>query len=380
MYKLFVAIFILLLLVGLTQIYKQFEDQLLHKKEDIDEYNTLKLFIHKQYNNIINSQDNKDKPNMFIFINYEYNARFWASFGSRSSCDLNQPYLYLTMKTIIKNNGDDFNICIVDDTSFEKLIPNWNYDMKFIAKPTHSYLQRLGMLKLVYHYGGVVCPVSFVCFRPLISMYNEGTHNNKMFVCQDIPTQFMGSEKHNKTLEKLITYFQMKIQHDKTSQLEFLGDVDEWIYRNVSTRRINVIDGKLIGVKTTTDNNDILIDDLMGEDYLDIDPNAFGIYIPSEEILNRRKYEYFSRMSVRQVLESKCIISKYILINSSPTLENMSGGVIEENTKPNEKERKKWVGFWKTDLQVPYYGVRPLIASFGDRVQKLPHPPSAYSN
>ena len=43
-----------------------------------------------------------------------------------------------------------------------------------------------------------------------------------------------------------------------------------------------------------------------------------GIYIPSDEILNRRNYEWFSRMSPAQVLESKMIISKYILIANIP--------------------------------------------------------------
>ena len=63
------------------------------------------------------------KPILWIHVPYEYNSRNWLSFGSRSAFDLNQPYLYLTVKTIIKNCDESFKIVMIDDGSFEKLIP-----------------------------------------------------------------------------------------------------------------------------------------------------------------------------------------------------------------------------------------------------------------
>ena len=53
------------------------------------------------------------KPILWIPIEYEYNARNWLSFGSRSSFELNQPYMYLTVKSIINQCGDSFHICIL---------------------------------------------------------------------------------------------------------------------------------------------------------------------------------------------------------------------------------------------------------------------------
>ena len=65
-------------------------------------------------NNKINKIfENIKKPILWIYIPYEYNSRHWESFGSRSSLHLNQPYLYLTIQSIIQHCSNDFYICII---------------------------------------------------------------------------------------------------------------------------------------------------------------------------------------------------------------------------------------------------------------------------
>ena len=66
-----------------------------------------------------------NRPKLWLHTKYEYNARKWKSFGSRSSTDLNQPYVHLTIKSIINHCSDDFNVCLIDDDSFSQLIPGW---------------------------------------------------------------------------------------------------------------------------------------------------------------------------------------------------------------------------------------------------------------
>ena len=48
------------------------------------------------------------KPILWIHVPHEYNARDWLSFGSRTSFDVNQPYLYLTVRSIIKHCDQSF--------------------------------------------------------------------------------------------------------------------------------------------------------------------------------------------------------------------------------------------------------------------------------
>jgi hypothetical protein len=47
--------------------------------------------------------------------------------------------------------------------------------------------------------------------------------------------------------------------------------------------KINVINSRLVGVKTK--DRPILIDELFEEDYINIDENAYGVFIPADDIL-----------------------------------------------------------------------------------------------
>ena len=70
---------------------------------------------------------------------------------------------------------------------------------------------------------------------------------------------------------------------------------------------IKVLDGSLIGIKKN--GKQILLEDLIEEYPLDI--NGFGIYIPQDELLVRTKYQWFTVLSVDELLNSNMIISKY---------------------------------------------------------------------
>jgi hypothetical protein len=348
--NLFILFFILIVLGFL---YKRFEDK--QKKED-----------NKNINEAIQNYLLDDvtlgmskKPILWIHIPYEYNSRKWLSFGSRTSFDLNQPYLYLTVKSIIKHCDESFTICIIDDNAFHRLIPGWDVNMTRISDPILSNMRTLGFMKLLYIYGGLMCPISFLCMKNLNGLYHKGTHHNKMFVCETIDNNvtsseynfypnisFCGAPKNNQTVYHLCDFIQRTISSDYTSQSLFLGDFDRWINARIRTNKINLIDGTEIG-KKTTEGKTILIENLMSNHYLNIYPQTYGILIPSDEILKRVKYEWFARMSAKQVLQSNTIIGNYMLLANSP-----EGGILEPlEMKPN------WVGFWKTPLYPGLYMV-----------------------
>ena len=63
-----------------------------------------------------------------------------------------------------------------------------------------------------------------------------------------------------------------------------------------------------------SDNQEAMAgDNLMEEAYLDLDNRTVGIYIPADEVLQRTKYQWFAVLPSEQLLQSKMIISKYIL-------------------------------------------------------------------
>lgn len=312
--RLFFAAILIILLV----LYNRFETK---NKED-EKYNNYNAI--KDYLLDVDSLAKSRKPILWIHVPYEYNSRKWVSFGSRSSYDLNQPYLYLTIKSIINKCDDSFTICIIDDNSFHNLIPEWRIDMNAISNPILKNMRVLGMLKLLDVYGGMTCPISFLCMRDLYEMYSKGTEGDKMFVCETTNRSitsslsnyypslaFCGVKKDNKTTKQLIAHVQQTMSTDFTSESEFQGNFEQWVSSKIN-KGINVISGTEIGIKTS-DESPIIIDDLMSNNFLSLSKTAFGIFIPAEEVLKRNKFMWFARSSEKQVLESNTIIGNHIL-------------------------------------------------------------------
>jgi len=313
------------------------------------------------------------KPILWIHVPYEYNSRKWLSFGSRSSFDLNQPYLYLTVRSIIKECEKSFTICIYDDQSFAKLLPEWNIDLSRLSDPILSNMRTLGTMKLLYKYGGLVCPLSFVCMKDLIGMYEKGTRGHKMFLCETVDRNstsnvrnfyssisFCGAPKECETVADFCHYIQTVSSDDHTAESVFLGQYDRWCMKRIEEGKINLIEGVEIGTKTIHDKQ-ILLDDLMSNHYLDLYKGTYGILIPSKELLNRTYYGWFTRMSPKQVLESDTIIGNYLLLSIGEK------GILE----PLEVDTKNWVGFWKTPLVNGVWGLKPNL--LGDHMRKVPY-------
>lgn len=270
-----------------------------------------------------------NKPKIWIHTKYEMNTRKWKSFYSRNTTDLNQPYIHLTVKTIINHCGNDFNVCLIDDDVFSKLIPAWDIDISSIAEPMKSYYRQIGLLKLVYYYGGMVVPNSFICLKNLKGLYEEGIRNNKSFICENVnhtvniakhtnklvftpDLYFFGSLKNDETIKEAIEYLkQRNMSPHFNSEIEFLGDTQEWFLKAVHEQKMNLVGGEFVGVKTA-DRKPILVDDLMEENYLDLNPNTYGVYIPENEILKRTKYQWFAVMDSNQLLETRIIVAKYL--------------------------------------------------------------------
>ena len=125
-----------------------------------------------------------EKPILWIHVDHEINGRKWKSFGSRNNTDLNQPYITLCIKSIIKHCGESFNISLIDDDSFEKLIPNWNISLSELAEPIKTHFRRLAIVKLLYYYGGMNVPSSMVTLKDLLPLYEESLGIYDMFTME----------------------------------------------------------------------------------------------------------------------------------------------------------------------------------------------------
>lgn len=369
--KSYTNVFILLFMLIVTGfLYKRFEDKL-QRNNNTNSYESIQQYLLNEH-----ELSNSKKPILWIHVPYEYNSRNW---DSRSSYDLNQPYLYLTVKSILKFCDQSFTICIIDDNTFKKLIPTWDINMTAVSDPILTNIRMLGLAKLLYIYGGLICPISFVCIKSLEELYSKGISNesDSMFVCEMVDRTstsdtsdfcpsllFCGAPKKSETVNSLCEFIERTMSHDFTADSRFKGEYNRWIRQQIGSRRVKLIDGKEIGVKTT-EGKQIILDDLMSNHYLKLDPHTYGIYIPATEVLRRLKFEWFARLTEKEVLESDTIIGNYLLLSVSPDEE--PGEILAPIPSVSQDIISKFVNFWKTPLYPGLYMIDNHIGS------KVPH-------
>ena len=149
------------------------------------------------------------KPILWMHAEGEVNARHWLNFYSRNTTDLNQPYLYLTMKSVYDKCSHSFNVCLIDDDAF-KMLPDWPHDVSNMASPEKQRFRQLGLAKLLHHHGGFLVPNSFLCLKDLLTFYRDQMREKDAFaVCTGktdstgaaLPSaQFIGCEKGSKLM------------------------------------------------------------------------------------------------------------------------------------------------------------------------------------
>lgn len=328
---------IALAIIGLVSYFGNQIKERLDTKEQ-DEYEMIKKYL-------LNDSPlyGFNKPKIWIHSTYEVNARKWRDFSSRNSTDLNEPYIHLTIKSIINHCWNDFHICLIDDETFSKLIPSWEIDLSKIAEPFRSQYRQLGMAEIIYYYGGMTVPNSFLCMKNLKPMYDEGIIYGNPFVCENINRSmnikagkmlftpditFMGGKKNDPTILELVKALKTRSQNPHfTNEYEFLGDTAQLALSYINTQKMNIIGGELIGIKNQK-RKPIVLEDIMEEEYLELDPKCYGIYIPNDEILKRTKYQWFAVMETEELLRTNLSIIQYMKASIVDT--------VDEYSKTNE--------------------------------------------
>lgn len=267
------------------------------------------------------------KPIIWIHSTYEVNARSWASFGSRNTEELNQPYLYLTIKSIIDQNGGDFNICLIDDDSFGKLLPQWGVNLNLIADPIKSKIRQLALAKVMYTYGGFLLPSSFLCMAPVKRVYDTLTQTggvgmlvgellDRQSTSQQVnffpTTQIMACVREAPLMGQYVNYLEKVASTDFTQESVFDGALARWCHAQVGAGTLHLVPAQCWGAKDA-DGKPVTLDRLLNNTFVHFIPDMLGLYIPADEILNRTAYQWFARLSQKQALASNTVLGKHLL-------------------------------------------------------------------
>ena len=294
----------------------------MNDNDEFKNYNTVRHYL------VNDSSLAKSKlPILWIYMDYEQNSRWWQNFYSRNSKDLNQPYLYLTIKSIIDQCGSHFNVCMIDDETLVNIIPGWNTEIDKLSDPIKGKLRDLAQAYILKYYGGMFVPASFLCTKNLANMYYDNVLDGKMFVGElnnenitsdkldvFVSKKFMGAHKNAKIIDKYIHYIQSLISVDYTCESIFKGGPDAWLYEQSKLDNVTVINAKYLGVKDVANKN-VTLDNLIGNSFVDFCPASLGIYFPQEQLLNRTAYQWFATLSAKQALESDTVMGKLLVSN-----------------------------------------------------------------
>jgi hypothetical protein len=253
------------------------------------------------------------------------------------------------------------------------------------------------MLNILQIYGGIIVPVSFCSFRGLSSVCSsyiqisqtEGKQTGKPFISETSNpgvssnsfeyapnTHFLGAPKHSEVIKKGIQFMQQLISTDYTAESVFKNK-HAWIQDALKQNEIALVSGTMFGTKGEN-GNPIKIDDLFSENTITslfLSSHALGIWLPSEEILKRNKYDWFSRCSIKQALDTPYLISK-LLVYALSTQPNETEGfaTFPKNDMPPLKRKQiidQYIHFWQIPSGAPLWGLRPNNLGF---VSQIPGP------
>jgi hypothetical protein len=126
--------------------------------------------------------------------------------------------------------------------------------------------------------------------------------------------KLFGCAKKNENMKELCNYMETVISTDNTNETDFIGNLDRFIFKLMNRHAIHKIPGNLMGTKTVK-GDIIIIDDLLGNSKIEFDKEAFGIYLPSDEILKRQKYGWFGRSNKVQILSSNTNVGKLFTLS-----------------------------------------------------------------
>ena len=321
--KVFLSITLLLIISYLYDKYKSNIDN----DKKFDDFQIVKQFLLGESKEITNLK-NSSKPILWIHINYEKNSRNWESFLSRSNNNLNLPYFYFTLRSIISKNNEDFNICIIDDSTICKLLEReeFEYNLEKISYPRIEIIRLIALSKLVNKYGGLVVPPSFLSFQSfknINSIINNnilvfGENKNSSVTYNEYPFipdyNIFGSLKNNKELNNFIEYLENLATKHFTNESLFIGNINNYLLNKFRKNDIALIKSEYLGLKNI-DNNEIYLDDLFKTDLIKFNKNSYGLYIPTNILLNRDNFSWFSYLSIDEILNSDFILAKLLILN-----------------------------------------------------------------
>ena len=124
----------------------------------------------------------------------------------------------------------------------------------------------------------------------------------------------MGCMKFCDKMKSYIDYLNNLVKSDYTNESNIVGQENKWLQLECDNYSVNMVNGRLIGIKDKYDEV-IGVEDLLGESILNFDKSKSGIYIDEDAISERTKLNWFDKISKEEVFRSNTAIGDQILLS-----------------------------------------------------------------
>lgn len=294
------TVFLLIIIFLVTSVYVGYKN--LMTQSEYLEYEKLKLHLLNKSN-----LATIKKPIMWIPIPFEYNSRKWESFGSRTSSELNMDILYLTVKTTVEQCGESFHIVLIDESSYSKLLPGWDVEHSKLPSPLKEEMSFLAQMKLLYYYGGIVVPASFICTNDLYDLYYDTCVYKKDISFINLNSgrpsvSFVSTAKNNSNMKMILSELEYVISRNNTDSVWFNREVNKVFENNARE-----LPGCHVGTHDKSKNR-ITIDQLMQEKQIELCDTSFGLYVPLCQLKSRTMYNWMIYLDHEELLKANNVI------------------------------------------------------------------------
>ena len=115
-------------------------------------------------------------------------------------------------------------------------------------------------------------------------------------------------------LNEFINYLDNNIKNNYTDEINFNGNINNYLLNKYRKKEINVINAEYLGIKDIN-NKIIKLEDLFNNKEIEFNKNAFGMYIPNNELLKRNNFNWFCYLQKNEILDSEIFLAKLLILN-----------------------------------------------------------------
>ena len=263
-------------------------------------------------------------PAVWMYIDdSDVNSRWWADFGARSSRVYNMPFLNLCYQTIVKSIGSKYHVEIIDGLAdAERRLGGLPFPMRNKKLPLRD--EEMTYLKVAFleKYGGLWLTPATICIREFPQLPND-----KVVLFGSDPLETYAGPQGTFFPNQHVLW-SPRPQHPFFSQ--WASILRERIERQPGGKEIRA-DKNWDSLLSGTGKEDVIVmttaelgrkkggrklelEDLLaagtdGDLPFAVPPEAIYVPFPWPELLQRRLYGWFLRMSEEQIMQSDLAVT-----------------------------------------------------------------------